>query len=85
MFLGSLTALIMGAALPSFSLLWGDMINSFNTTTEEITEKFENCIVEFYIHRNRSLCGRMGNVRMLDDYWREASHCLQEILSKMFA
>lgn len=32
MVVGTISAMVSGATLPTMALLWGDMINNFNTT-----------------------------------------------------
>lgn len=49
MIIGTVFALVNGAALPIFSLLWGDMIDSFKTPEEMEQEVLDMFLLFIYL------------------------------------
>ena len=47
MIVGSIAALAMGAALPAFALLWGQMTDSFNKGGDAMVSASRNVMFQF--------------------------------------
>lgn len=48
MTVGSIAALIMGAIIPIFSLLWGDLTDAFSSNHDELVAKTRNIMFIFF-------------------------------------